>query len=218
MSLRGDAYETHEEIKFRLEGSVVLYDGDPVIITRVNHPEAAEGDEIARVLFQKLPFKIGKAGRETRKYLSSRKFDLAPFRMGYFNCKDEATFASRIPTRQNKQGLTANTCSLTNVKGRRSETVTFHDVINSQGFADMVAGKYPTFAEARAMFEYNKNTLSVAVSRSFALWEDKDLDALLVVHKGAKCGIALKGQKTVNLPPKFHFLREEFEECRIPLT
>lgn len=231
MSLKGEAYETAEEVKFRLEGTIVLYDGAPVLISRVNVPDAEDRKEIARVFFYELPYrdkalvdKYGDripnpapVGKETRKYLSSKKFDLAPFKMGYFNHGGEATFAARTPVRQNRQGLSSNTCTLTNIRGKRSETINFNMMVGSQGFVDMVAGKFPTFAEAGEMLG-NKENSSVAVSRSFAFLIDHDLEALLLMHKGIKCGIAVRGQKALNLPPKFHFLREEAEECRIPLA
>jgi len=218
MSLKGEAYETAEEVKFRLENTVVLYDGAPVLISRVNVPEEVDRKEIARVFFYELPYGRGAGnGKEVRKYLSSKKFDLAPFKMGYFNHNGGATFASRIPNRQNKQGINVNTCSLTNIRGKRSEIIDFDMMVASQGFVDMVAGKFPTFAEAGEMLG-DKETSSVAVSRSFAFVINHDLEALLLIHKGVKCGIALRGQKALNLPPKFHFLREEAEECRIPLA
>lgn len=228
MSLRGEAYETAEEIKFRLEGTVVLYDGAPVLINRVSIPGAEDRKEIARVFFYNLPFMgkllVNKYGdiaenpqHETRKYLSSKKFDLAPFKMGYFNHGGEATFVSRIPNRQNKQGMNAGTCSLTNINGKRSDTVNFNTLIASQGFVDMVAGKFPTFTEALKMLG-DEDQSSVAISRSFAFLIDHDIEALFLTHKGVKCGVVTKDQKVLKLPPKFRFLREEAEECRIPLA
>lgn len=218
MSLKGEAYETAEEVRFRLENTIVLYDGAPVLISRVNVPEEVDYKEIARVFFYELPYGRGVGnGKEVRKYLSSRKFDLAPFKMGYFNHGGEAFCASRIPVRQNRQGLSNGTCAITTIRGKRSENFGFNNMLASQGFVDMVAGKFPTFAEAGEMLG-NKDNSSVAVSRSFAFLIDHDLEALLLMHKGIKCGIAVRGQKALNLPPKFHFLREEAEECRIPLA
>jgi hypothetical protein len=218
MSLRGETYETTKEVKFRLEGTVVLYDGAPVLISRVNIPDDEDKKEIARVFFYELPYGGREnGGKETRKYLSSKKFDLAPFKMGYFNHGGEAICASRVPIRQNQQGLSANTCSLTNIRGNKSGNLHFNMMIGSKGFVDMVSGKFPTFTEAGEMLG-NKDNSSVAVSRSFAFLIDHDLEALLLMHKGIRCGIAVRGQKALNLPPKFHFLREEAEECRIPLA
>ncbi len=232
MSLKGDAYETQEEISFRLLNSVVLYDGKPVYISRVNLPENAdEKKEIARVHFFELPYGVevdrygdpipgmkGKGkGVEQRKYLSSKNFELAPFKMGYCNMGDEAVFVSRNPVRQNRQGLSQGTTSILDINGKKSGNYGFNHLIAAKGFSDMVAGSYPTFKDVGDLLGDNEKS-SVALSRSFACRIDNDLEALVLLHKGIKCGIALKGDKTLRLPPKFHFLKQEAEECRIPLA
>ena len=220
MSLKGDKYETTEEVKFRLENTVVMYDGEPVYIVRVNMPEAEDRKEIARVYFVPLPLLGGKGDRnakEVRKYLSSRNFDLTPFKMGYFNHNGEATFVARNPVRQNKQGLSQNTCTFTDCRGKGSQNMNFNEMVRSQGFADMIAGRFPSFKEAGDMLG-NKEHSSVAISRSFAFWIDHDLESLLLMHKGIKCGIAMKDDRALKVPPKFHFLREEMEDHRIPLA
>lgn len=217
MSLKGDKYETAEEIKFRLEGTVVLYDEKPVYINRVNVPENVdEKGEVARVFFRELP-NIGAGARETRKYLSSKKFDLAPFRMGYFNHKGEAIFASRNPIRQNKQGLCAATLSVSDIKGDPHRGVNFGMLVAVQGFADMINGVFPDFKQIGDMIG-DKETHSAAVSRSFAFYLDHDLESVYLMNKGVRCGIAMKGDKALKVPPKFHFLRQEMEQHRIPLA
>lgn len=217
MSLRGDKYETAEEIRFRLEHTVVSYDGRPVYISRCTLPEnPEEKGEIARVFFYEMPY-LGKQVKETRKYLSSKKFDLTPFKMGYFNHKGRACFVSRAPLRQNRQGLCQNTAQFTDPRGRRDEEMGFNTMISSQGFVDMIDGKYPDFKDAGDMLG-NKDGNSVALSREFACVIENDLDALLLVHKGNKCGIALKGEKGIKVPQKFHFLKEAMEDCRIPIA
>jgi hypothetical protein len=233
MSLKGDKYENVEEIQFRIGGSVVLYEGRPVYISRVAMPEGAEeAKEIARVFFHELPFggaakrdPFGdeiqpfkpKAG-EVRKFLSSKKFDLAPFPMGYWNtAKGEAVFVSRSPVRQNRQGLTQESCNFKDCRGKAAQDYSFAGMIKCQGFVDMINGKYPTFKEAGDKLDAKEGS-SVAVSRNFAFIVDHDLEALLLMHRGIKCGLALKGDKALRLPPKFHFLRQEAEECRIPLA
>lgn len=232
MSLKGDKYENVEEIQFRIGNSIVLYEGRPVYISRVALPEPGEdGKEVARVFFYELPFggvarrdpfgdevKIKPQAGEVRKYLSSKKFDLSPFPMGYWNtAKGEAVFVSRVPIRQNRQGLTQESCSFKDCRGKNAEGHTFASMIRCQGFLDMVNGKYPDFKEAGNRLDAKEGS-SVAVSRNFAFIVDHDLEALLLMHRGVKCGLALKGDKALRLPPKFHFLRQEAEECRIPLA
>lgn len=216
MSLKGDKYENAEEVNFRLKDTVVLYDGKPVYIVRVNMPEDEDRKEIARVFFYDLPLVNRGANKETRKYLSSKKFDLAPFKMGYMNYNGSAVFVSRSPIRQNRQGLSQAVTTFTDCKGRRYEDINFNTMCHSQGFVDMVNGVYPNFKDAGELLG-DKETSSIAVSRTFAFVIDHDLEALLLMHKGVRCGIALKDDKALKIPPKFHFLREEMEDHRIPL-
>lgn len=216
MSLRGDKYETAEEVKFRLEGTVVLYDNAPVYITRVSVPDVGDKGEIARVYFQPLPYLGRGEGKEVRKFLSSKNFELAPFRMGYFNEKGRAIFAARMAVRQNKQGLAQGTVTFSGPKGEKVD-MTWGRMVASQGFVDMVNGKYPSFKEAGEMLGV-KDVTSVAVSPSFAFIIDHDLEALLLLHKGVRCGIAMKGDRSLKIPPKFHFLKEEMEQHRIPIS
>lgn len=223
MSLKGDKYETAEEVKFRLENSIVMYDGEPVYITQCLVPDREDKGEVARVYFRKLP--VGGAvargmadpEKDVRKYLSSKKFDLAPFKMGYFNHGGSAHFISRTPIRQNRQGLAQGNCKFTDVRGNQTKDMGFATALGSKGFVDMISGNYPEFKEAGALLD-EKGTASVAVSRSFAFHIDHDLEALMLLHRGVKCGIAMRNQKGLQIPPKFHFLKEEMEECRIPLA
>ena len=233
MSLKGDKYETADEVKMRLEQTVVLYEGKPVYITKVssvggglgydaedNPIKADDKKEIARVFFRELPMdpRIGNDEKNThRKYLSSRNFDLSPFKMGYFNIKGRAIFAARSPIRQNRQGLSSQVLKLTDIKGRPVEDISFTSAISSKGFVDMVAGVYPTFKDVGDLLGDDENS-SMAVSRCFALGIDHDLELLHLLHKGVRCGIAMKGDKGLRLPAKFHFLKQEAEECRIPLA
>lgn len=215
MSLKGDKYETLEEIKFRLEQTIVLYDGKPVYIGRVNMPGEQDAGEIARVYFKELPLKEG-GPKEVRKYLSSRKFDLTPFKMGYFNHNGRAVFASRTPVRQNKQGLSKQslvlkTLGLNPITDRE---VSFTEVVTSQGFIDMIEGSYPSFDGAVPLLKEDAG--SVALSQSFALSFDDDLGIFILFHRGIKCGLVLEGDRGVRLAAKYGFLKEELRDHKIP--
>jgi hypothetical protein len=211
MSLRGDKYETADEIRMRLEGCVVLYDGKPVIITDVGAGgEDEDGKkEIARVYFNFLPLKRGAA--KERRYLSSRKFDLAPFKMGYCNYKGEVVRVSRVPVRQNRQGLSYGVTSMTDVFGTRRD-YNWNDFISSTGFSEMVAGVYPGFD---AIKQLSAVRTSIALSRDFAAVFDDDLDLIYLVHNGSKCGLIDKN--VVRLSKKFGFLKESLQELKAPL-
>lgn len=225
MSLKGDKYETLDEIRFRLENTVVVYDGRPVFITKAAIPEAEDGKEIARVYFQELPYK-GR-GKEVRKFLSSKKFDLTPIKLGYFNHEGASYYVSRAPIRQNRQGLCANTTQIGGAAahklekfgdmGRIADRMDYNVMVGSQGFVDMFDNKYPSFKDVGDMLTDGEFS-SVAVSRKFSFVIDRDLDALILMHKKDKCGLAFTGDRGIRLPNKFHFLREAMEESRIPIA
>jgi hypothetical protein len=83
--------------------------------------------------------------------------------------------------------------------------------LTSAGVPEMVANKYPTFAEAvRALTKAS----SVAFSSNFALMGDPVIPSLVFVyHKGAKVGYY--SQNTVFLGPKFTCLRETLTELGV---
>lgn len=214
MSLKGDKYEDIDEVKARVEGTVVLYDGRPVYITKVGFLDVDEQrKDIARVYFKELPYKA--ESPDVRKYLSSKNFDLAPFKMGYTNLRGQAIFLARNPVRQYKQGLSAATLVCTDVRGQKIP-LGFVDLLSRKEFVDMYDGKYPSFKDAGELLGKD-DTSSVAISRSFAFTLDHDLEALYLLHKGIKCGLAYKNDRGIRVPPKFHFLREEMEDSRIPI-
>lgn len=217
MSLKGDKYETTEEVKFRLEHTIVLYDNSPVYITNIATPRGTADDEdsIARVYFYELPLIRGE-DKEIRKYLSSKKFDLSPFKMGYMNTDRGVCYVSRTPIRQNRQGLCAGNTKIVDHMGLNCNFMNFNSLIKEQGFVDMVLGKYPSFKQATEIME-NTGVESVAISNNVAFYLDKDLDALILLHKNIRCGIALRGDKGIRLSRKYHFLKQEIEEFNIPL-
>jgi hypothetical protein len=219
MSLRGDKYETVDEVKARLEHTVVLYDSQPVYISSVMMPEGE--DEIARVYFYPLPLTYDKdsgrpRGVAVRKYLSSKKFDLTPFKMGFMNHKGSAINVTRIPVRQYKQGLSSTTASFTDLDGGRNKSINFASAISSQSFVDMINNDYPAFDEV--IDKLGPKTHSIALSRRFALLVDPDIEAMFLYHGTNKCGLCLLGEKALRVPDKFRFLREAMEEVRIPIT
>jgi hypothetical protein len=208
MSLKGDKYESAEEVERRLNGTVVLYEGKPVVINAVEMPQAGDDDAIARVYFYELPQKPG--AKRVRKFLSSRKFDLAPFKMGYCNYNGAAVYVTRNPVRQGRQGLASGVTSFKSIDDTPIR-LPFELVTASQAFADMVAGVYPSLKEAIPLIEGKIE--SVALSRAFALELDDELDLFIIRHKGKRCGIVLRDRGIVQLSRKYTFLKEELKEA-----
>lgn len=211
MSLKGTEYETVEEANMRLSSTVVLYEGEPVYITEVRQLNEDDAkNEIYRVYSTPLPYR--RDARAERKLISSGKFDLSPFRMGFMNFGGHAYYLSRNTARQNRQGLSER--SLTIVGPPDQPPIRLSNIISEQEFVDMIKGKYPSMEEAVKMLqqpEYN----AVAVSREYALKKDTDLDGLIILyHKDAKVGF-MAGTKSFKLSKKFHFLKEQLKERNI---
>jgi hypothetical protein len=188
----------------RLNNTVVLYDNEPVYITGVGAVGAGDPKpDIFRVYAQPLPYvgggkfggRILPDGKEEqmRKFISSKKFDLAPFPMGFVNKKGHVHYTSRAPRRQQKQGLSDATftsqCLLPHVRA-----LDFTTAISSQEFVDCIKGKYPSVQEATEMLK-DDNVKSVAFCRTFALVKDAEIDDLIYLyHKMNKVGFILEQQ------------------------
>lgn len=212
MSLKVE-YENAQEANFRLQGTLVLYDGEPVYVSQVLHePDLPKGD-IFRVYTSSLPFNGVREG--DRRYISSGKFDLTPFRMGFVNLNGDAVYLSRNSARQNRQGLGERTLSAQALK----EDVAlprFTALIREQAFVDCIKGKYPPVEQAlKKLQEANVN--SVAISREYAVAKHDTLDELLVIyHKNTVVGFMETSGKAFKLGKKFQFLKQELEERNIP--
>lgn len=218
MSLKGVAYETVEEANMRLSGSVVLYDGEPVYVTRVtaleNPDEAGPGGDIARVYISPLPY--GGVAKEARKYISSRKFDLSPFRMGWCNTQAIGpVYVSRRPARKVRQGLTAANL-VTKSLGGGNGALSAPQLFNDPGFLRCIKNDYPSYKDALDVVK-KKAIDGVPVGREFLLQKDEELGIVYLYRGLSKCGLILDDNK-VTVPDKFKFLREELEEARIEVA
>lgn len=239
-------YENVEDASMRLRNTVVLYKGDPVLITDVRPAEKAD-DGILRVLIERLPIEgpamgkivmkpkalrredvlnppgpAGLAGagvpppddlpkEQARKYISSKHFDIAPFKMGYVNDSDCPFFCTRLPNRIQKQGLCADNFKAVSNFGA---PVQYGYFLRSSGVPDMVHGRYPTMVEALRMLE---KQLAVAVSRDFCLQRDDVLpEFIYLFYQGKKIGMYTDNR--VKLGQKFNCLKESLEELKLYAT
>jgi hypothetical protein len=215
-------YETVEEAEMRLVSTVVMYDGDPVYITKVGNARPGDPKEdILRVYAHPLPFDPHKLGdiearaavkekEEMRKFISSRKFDMKTIKMGFMNIKGELLYCSRKPARQFKQGVSNNTFVSQAITGG-ARALNLVNAVGLKEFADMLKGVYPTFDEAVRTMNKGKIT-GVAFHRQFALVRDPALPELLYLyHKSDKVGVIFGGNKII-LTKGMICLRESLQE------
>jgi hypothetical protein len=209
-------YEGVDDARMRLRHTVVLYKRQPVYITEINQ---GTDDEIFRVYFNELPLVSGRRGRgleddeeggNKRKFISSKHFDIAPFRMGYVNrpTNTGAFYCSRLPCRMQKQGLCEeNFVGIDNFGG----IVPFGTFYSCKETLAMVEGRYPSFDVA--LKALNKIT-AVAFSRDFCLVKDTVIpDLIYLYHKGNKVGMYNSGK--TSLGADFKCLRESLNELGV---
>lgn len=209
-------YESVEDASMRLRNTVVMYDGKPVFITGITN---GTGDDILRVRFQELPIDPNKrlggpfgdddedGGK--RKFISSKHFDIAPFRLGYVNHpKYGAFYVERLPHRIQKQGFSNESYrGMTNTGGAVPWTV----FTSSKETVAMINNDYPSFDRAKALLG---KTPSVAFCRDYSLMKDEVLPELIFLyHKGKKVGFV--NETGVTLGEKFKCLKESLGEVKV---
>jgi hypothetical protein len=218
-------YENVEDATMRLRHSVVLYKDTPVYITEIVR---GDGDDILRVRFQELPVGVPEAkvdpfGRrarialnggdegaaDKRKYISSKHFDIAPFKLGYVNSPKGAFYCSRMPNRIQKQGLCGENFT---AKTNNGIVISFQTFLSCEESVAMVKGEYPTFDQALKALA---KCPAVAFDREFCLVKDEVFPELItyLYHKGTKVGMFNKEE--LSLGQKFKCLKEQLQEMKI---
>jgi hypothetical protein len=218
VSLSIDKYENPEDAKLRLRQTVVLYKGDPVLITDVKRGDTKE--DILRVLFQPLPVNKGaemkrfdpfaeKVAPEEakRKYISSKHFDISPFKLGYVNSPKGAFYCSRLPNRVQKQGLCQENFQAVDHGGR---AVPFASFLALDESVAMVKNVYPSFGLSLSNLD---KVSTIAFHRDFCLVKDEVIPNLVYLYyKGAKVGMYTIATQEINLGTKFSCLKESLRE------
>jgi hypothetical protein len=217
-------YETVDDARMRLRNTIVLYRGVPVIITNVFNGE--EPGEVVRVTIAELPHKGGAGGEdpferrpvrlgdaplkegEQRKFLSSKHFDIAPFKLGYVNSQKGAFYCTRLPNRIQKQGLCGENFRAFDNFGRQ---VPYASFVACKETPAMIGNIYPSFDLALRSLE---QVPSVAFCRDFSLVKDEVVPELVYLyHKGAKVGFFSKSE--ITLGKKFACLKESLQEMHV---
>lgn len=202
-------YATADEARFRLEGTVVLYEGHPYYVL------SAEDHEDGTPRISITPHREGfRGGAAVRKKVNSplfRRF-VTP-ELGYTNFFSEgstnASWAERLPVRRSRQGLCAENVSVTDpITGYRHNWNSFS---RSAAFLEMIENRYPSFDEAMGRLVPGS---SIAVSRNFALAADEGGITTLVYKKG-RVGLVFRGGIYVH-PSKQFLLETITEEPNLP--
>lgn len=189
-------YDTLEQARFRLNGTLITYKGTPYCVQEANK----KGSGPIRLTLQALPLQRVTAedvlGETITVDQDDPDLNFRIFRLGYCNLSYDrrAIFYTRAPARQQHQGLTGQTI--------HPQMANRH--FWSKDMTNLLLGVYPTIEEA--FKRINDNWVSCAISRDFAIGRSEEIPQLrTLLYRGRNVGVAL-GQKFQ------HFLINENDE------
>ncbi len=174
----------------KLNGSVVKYNGLPVMVEQVRK----DGE----VLYSPL------GHGQIMSLCTLKELDLTPFRLGYINLTGHATYCFRQPVRVWKQGL--REACLIGVTNNAREHISF-----DTRFLDMLMGFYPPI-ESCIEWVFNGEMVSRSFHKNFSITSTKSKGGNLSLgYKDRVVGsVTLEG--VVNLHTPFKFLEETLME------
>lgn len=195
-------YDNLEDVRSKLLGTIVYYDGVPVPIKDVQ-PDGAGNFEI---LFAKSI--LGGRGHDT-KLLTDPGFNFNRFNLGYANHNSGAYWWYRIPAKQYQQGIKANQMNYKTTLAHNGGLIMFK---MGQAIDMMLRNDYPDFdvAHKRAMDGVDEG-LTVAFHKDFAVSWDKIHKDLILEYKGKLIG-HMPG-KDIKLIDEFEHLYESCKEA-----
>ena len=190
-------YDSAEQANLRLKGTYILYDGE--LMQCGGCP--AEGT----VALYTVP---GQRGQMVVN-LDDPKLNMSDFRLGYVNKGARAGYLTRIPARQQRQGLCQTNVQV-DPEWTRVTAQGVNTILGSVEFRDALQNKYPKFGECVDMLKGNPNIRSRAFSRRFALYKDPEFDLYELHYRGQR--IAWGDPASFNLPSSHTYLRELIDQ------
>lgn len=202
-------YKLFNEVNDRYVGTIIYYGDLPVYIVKAL-PGVQDLDLLCTM--------VGDNRNLTSVYhVTDPLFRDGPFQLGYvnklpFTLNNEifygASYMTRIPRRQWKQGLTPAIVEFSpKLQGD------FYELLVNPMFKDMLQGNYPTLAQARNLL--NGKLVSVAFSRQLAISKD-DCDIIKLHYRGKTVGLSEDGAK-FKLRKEYSFLKEFSEASGVLL-
>lgn len=173
----GKAYYQHSDAKMRLDGTICLFDGKPVLV------QVVDKKHMVRICpVDKIHTVHPKDWQEV--LYTDDKFSYKSPPLGYVNYNKQAYYLTRIPDRKQRQGLTLD---ILTSRPKMLPGYSFESAIFNQGYIDLCRNKYPTIDEAIKLLDSDKAE-SVAISRSTAL-SFLGRNVLGLLYKGRQVGI-----------------------------
>ena len=197
-------YDNIEDVKTKLLGTFVYYDGVPVLIKDIQHGVVPGTFEL---MFAKSI--LGGRGHDT-KLLTDPGFNFTRFNLGYANHNSGAYWWYRVPGKQYQQGLKANQM---NYKCTMSHAGGGMIIFKSGSPVDsMLRNDYPDFDLAhKSAVNGADEGLTVAFHKDFAVSWDKIHKDLILEYKGKLIG-HMPGNE-IKLIDEFEHLYESCKEA-----
>lgn len=205
-------YDTADEAKQKLQGSVVLFDGKPVDIVQ------AEGKKNKiSLIYRKIPIQGEESESES---IDDPRWDFksAGTKLGYTIVQNPVTkawssvFTSRIPIRSSRQGLDNKTVMIQGIQLERERSgysYSWGDLITrNDGLVRTIRGQFlgPKGAFDRVMKEYEE-FLAIPIHRKIVLAYDC-ISPPYIIYRNEKVGYTEDGL-TFKLAKHKEYLREE---------
>lgn len=203
-------YDSLEQARLRLDGSVILWKGHPYYVRGIS----GRAPKNLVATFDKLP--IG-SEPTVNVNLNDPDIEVKNIRFGYWNTSAGACYITRIPNRNTHQGILLENLYF-RMTGEprgplsRNQIRATSNPLNNPTFADMFCRKYPTFNEVLEKLQVEEGPRSIAFHPHFALEKSK-LGFFTLHYKGK--AVAWSDDKQFRIPPTFQFLRECCREAGI---
>ena len=197
-------YDDVGQSDMRLRESIILVDGQPVQVMG----SVKRGKKLF-IQYARLPAKNAIDEID----LQDETVNIRDFKLGYLNHRGEALYLSRIPGRQQVQGLCRRNVDITAFSDPRKDRPEWGQIIRTGEFSDMMRGVYPKYKDCVASLEHDNERVSVAFSRVWALRRDNDLGFFELLFKGER--VAWGDPNQFNLPSASTYLRECLDEANI---
>lgn len=176
----GTAYFSREDVIRRLDGTICFYSGYPYYVSCGG---SSKGDDVTLYALDKVSFD---KPAMTVKYTDPR-FNYKSPSLGYmFYKKKQAVYISRLPDRNQSQGLSQRVLLVT------PSIVDYGRYTLTKEFEDMLLGIYPSRTVAEELLK-NDLCSSVPISRNIALSHTRR-GLLEICFKGRPIACNLKGR------------------------
>lgn len=198
-------YDNIEDVKAKLAGSIIYYDGIPVFCKGVD--ESMDQEKGTTIFYAAITSSLTTKAI-ILKEITDPAFNFTKFNLGYANYKPGACWWYRIPVRQYKQGL-------------KGEQVRYHiseKAMGNPGYSlsttgvvsDMLLNKYPTYDAVEKTLRDSEMPSITAFHKDFALSYDKVHKDLILEYKGKVIGFM---DKKINLMDEYEHLYESAKEA-----